>query len=158
VSEGDQTLKKDAGKPRVDLLSRIALEGTAEVLGFGARKYAPNGWRRGIEWSRVIGAALRHLLAFNAGEDIDPESGLPHIDHAACCVMFLQEFVRTRKDLDDRFKPPVPAVDSDRCGGDPRCPYAAGGGRCDLNAGHLGPHVYLEDHARARSAIRHPDR
>lgn len=96
--------KADAGKSPCELLSPIALQATADVLAFGARKYAPNNWRKGLAWSRVIGAILRHTFAIMRGEDLDPETNLPHIDHVACEVMFLQEFYRTRKDLDDRYK------------------------------------------------------
>lgn len=101
-------IKHDQAKPPMELLSPIALEGTALVLAFGKGKYAAHNWRKGIEWDRLIGAAMRHLLAFNRGEDLDPESGLPHVDHFACCAMFLQEEFRTRKDLDTRWKPPTP--------------------------------------------------
>lgn len=97
--------KSDNGKPPCELLSSIALIGTAQVLGFGAKKYASHNWRGGIAWSRLLGACMRHLLAVIGGEDLDPETGLPHIDHLAAEVMFLQEFFRTRKDLDDRYRP-----------------------------------------------------
>lgn len=99
-------LKFDTNKAPCDLLSSHSLIGTAQVLGYGASKYAPHNWRKGIVYSRIISAVFRHLLAFMRGEDNDPESGLPHIDHVACNVMFLQEFCRTRKDLDDRFISP----------------------------------------------------
>lgn len=108
VGDGAQGRKDDAAKPRMDLLSPAALNGTAEVLRYGAEKYAAHNWRKGIAYSRLVGAALRHLFAFLAGENLDPESGLPHLDHAACCIMFLQETWRTRPDLDDRWKPPAP--------------------------------------------------
>ena len=98
-------IKHDSDKTPCELLSPTAMLGTAEVLAFGAKKYAPNNWRKGLAWSRVIGAILRHMYAFMQGEDLDQETGLPHLDHAACEIMFLQEFFRTRKDLDDRFKP-----------------------------------------------------
>lgn len=97
--------KADTGKPPCELLSPDALIGTANVLAFGARKYAAHNWRKGLAWSRLIGACMRHLLAFMRGEDLDQETGLPHLDHLACEVMFLQEFYRTRPDLDDRYKP-----------------------------------------------------
>lgn len=97
--------KHDTGKPMCELLSPQALLGTTQVLTFGAKKYASHNWRKGIVWSRLIGAIFRHMFAILSGEDLDPESGLPHIDHVACEVMFLQEFYRTRKDLDDRYKP-----------------------------------------------------
>jgi len=96
--------KHDTGKAPCELLSPVALLGTAQVLAFGAKKYAPNNWRKGLAWMRVMGAIFRHALAFMAGEDLDSETGLPHIDHMACEVMFLQELYRTRKDLDDRYK------------------------------------------------------
>lgn len=98
-------LKYDDGKPRYDLLDKVFLDGVATVLGFGARKYAANNWRGGINFSRLIAAAGRHLAAISNGEDIDPESGLRHVDHLGCCVMFLSNMMATRPDLDDRWKP-----------------------------------------------------
>lgn len=97
-------LKADGAKPPVDLLSTAALLATAEVLGFGARKYATHNWRKGIEWSRVLAAAMRHIIAFNAGQDLDPETGLSHLAHASCCIMFLLEYQLTHPELDDRYK------------------------------------------------------
>ena len=96
--------KWDDTKAPLGLLDRYALEQTSLVMGFGAAKYGRDNWRGGIAYSRLINAALRHLMAFNDGEDIDPESGLPHTAHLACCVMFLQNMEHTRKDLDDRYK------------------------------------------------------
>jgi Domain of unknown function (DUF5664) len=103
-------VKYDQTKPRMDLLDKTALEGLANVLAFGARKYAPNNWRNGLEYSRLTAAMMRHLLAFNAGEDFDEESGLPHIDHLGCCWMFLSNLSKERDDLDDRYKQPKEAT------------------------------------------------
>jgi hypothetical protein len=97
-------VKHDGEKPRVDLLDPQALEGIAAVLAFGAKKYAADNWRGGISYRRLIGAALRHTFAIMRGEDIDPESGLPHVDHLGCCWMFLSNMMKTRPDLDDRYK------------------------------------------------------
>lgn len=101
--------KHDQDKPRMDLLDPLWLEETAKVLGFGAQKYAAHNWRQGIAQSRLIGAALRHLTAHQRGEDRDPESGLPHLAHASCCLMFLTNMAATRPDLDDRYKAPATA-------------------------------------------------
>jgi hypothetical protein len=103
-------VKYDSEKPRVDLLDPLALEGLAAVLTFGANKYAAHNWRGGLSYSRLIGAALRHTFSILRGEDNDPESGLPHVDHLGCCWMFLSNMMKTRPDLDDRYKPDV-AVD-----------------------------------------------
>lgn len=96
--------KFDAAKPPMALLDADYLEGVANVLGFGANKYASHNWRNGISYSRLISAAYRHLGAINRGEDIDPESGLGHAYHLGCCVMFLASMMKTRPDLDDRWK------------------------------------------------------
>jgi hypothetical protein len=97
-------VKYDTEKTRVDLLDAEWLEAVGEVLRFGAVKYAAHNWRGGIVYSRLIGAALRHLLAIMRGEDMDKESGLPHTAHLSCCIMFLFSMMNHRKDLDDRYK------------------------------------------------------
>src|SRR5690349_19376477 len=89
--------KYDGEKARMELLSVPALEAIAQVLTYGAKKYSTptdtgdHNWRKGFAWSRLIGAALRHLFAWMRGENRDPESGLSHLAHAGCCVMFLLE-------------------------------------------------------------------
>jgi hypothetical protein len=89
----------------VDLLSPLALEGLANVLEFGAKKYEEHNWRKGMKWGRIIASLLRHTFKFMGGEDLDKESGLPHVDHIICNAMFLSETFRTHKELDDRYKP-----------------------------------------------------
>lgn len=97
-------VRDDAGKPDMSLLDADAMEGTAAVLSFGAKKYAKHNWKKGMPWGRVIGSMLRHTFKFMSGEDVDKESGLPHVDHIACNAMFLQNYYRNKKNLDDRFK------------------------------------------------------
>lgn len=98
-------VKFDGEKPRMDLLDPLALEGLAKVLTFGAQKYAAHNWRKGIANTRLIAAMLRHLFAIMRGEDLDPESGLPHIDHVGCCWMFLSNNMKVRPEMDDRWRP-----------------------------------------------------
>jgi hypothetical protein len=81
--------KDDGGKIRVDLLPIGALQEVARVLTFGANKYGANNWQNVEPRSRYYGAALRHLFARGRGETHDSESGLPHLAHAACCILFL---------------------------------------------------------------------
>lgn len=96
--------KFDQGKPRIELIPRSALLEEAAVLTFGAQKYDDDNWRGGMAWRRLIGAALRHTLAFADGEDLDPESGLSHLAHARCCLGFLIEYTSTHTELDDRYE------------------------------------------------------
>ena len=100
----EKGLKYDNEKPRIDLVDAEFIEGLGQVLGFGARKYAPHNWRNGINASRLIAAAYRHLGAINKGEDIDEESGLPHVYHAGCCLQFLAWTLAHRPEFDDRYK------------------------------------------------------
>lgn len=104
VTPSSGALKFDTEKARMDLLDAYAIEQLALVLTFGARKYAAHNWRKGLSYSRLIAAALRHLFAYLMGEDKDPESGLSHVAHAMCCCMFLLGMSQIRPELDDRFK------------------------------------------------------
>lgn len=99
-------VKNDGDKLPLDLLDPLALEGLAAVLQFGAKKYASHNWRGGINWSRLLAALLRHTFAILRGEVVDPESGLPHIDHVGCCWMFASNMMKTRPDLDDLYRAP----------------------------------------------------
>lgn len=85
-------LKFDNGKERYDLLPPIALHEIAKVLTYGAQKYAPNNWRLVEDHeSRYFAAAQRHLWAWQRGEKTDPETGISHLAHAACSLMFLAD-------------------------------------------------------------------
>lgn len=85
-------MKYDAGKTRWDLVVWGIVEGIARVLTFGAKKYAPYSWR-GVPDAkeRYWSALMRHLIEWRQGEWLDPESGMPHLWHAACNLMFLYE-------------------------------------------------------------------
>ena len=96
--------KFDLDKPRIDLVDPYFLEVLGSVLGFGAKKYASHNWREGLLLSRLIGAAYRHLGSISRGEDVDSESGLQHVGHLACCVMFLCWTMKFKPECDDRWK------------------------------------------------------
>jgi hypothetical protein len=84
--------KLDVGKDRYDLVPEVAEELFVKVLTFGASKYAPQNWRLVPDWApRYFAALRRHLAAWRRGERLDPETGLPHLAHAMCCVAFLLE-------------------------------------------------------------------
>ncbi len=82
--------KHDAGKPQWGLLPWDAVGDIVEVLTLGARKYAPDNWRKVPNArARYFDAALRHLVAWKRGESFDHEWGCSHLAHAGCCVLFL---------------------------------------------------------------------
>jgi hypothetical protein len=98
-----KAIKYDHKKIRLDLLSTLAIEELAKVLTFGAEKYTAHNWRSGFAYSRLLGACLRHIFAFMRGESNDPETGLSHLAHAMCCLMFLLEHVLASFGSDDRW-------------------------------------------------------
>ena len=81
--------KDDGAKPRYSLLPWEAVAVVVAVLEFGARKYSEGNWRHVEGGSRRYrDAALRHVIADQRGEALDPDSGLPHLAHAACSLLF----------------------------------------------------------------------
>lgn len=88
-------VKNDADKPMMTLLSPFALEEMAKVLTFGSTKYDDNNWRKGMKYSRILSAVMRHLTAYQKGEATDPETGSSHLSHAACGLMMLIEYEKT---------------------------------------------------------------
>lgn len=83
-------MKFDTDKLSYSLLPRAALAWTTAVLTYGAIKYARGNWEHVEQWDeRYYDALIRHLEAWRAGEYFDEETSLPHLAHAACCVVFL---------------------------------------------------------------------
>jgi hypothetical protein len=89
-------------KPDFSLIPLVTLEDEARVWMYGKRKYAAWNWAKGMDWSIPLACALRHLSAFQQGEDIDPESGLPHLAHAMCNLRMLTLYSRNYPEGDDR--------------------------------------------------------
>lgn len=105
LKEGDTPFHFESGKSRLDQLPPKATVKLGEVFGYGAKKYGNWNWAEYAgEWSdqQLIGSTLRHLMAYQAGEDIDPESGLTHLAHAAANAMMLLELKINNKGTDDR--------------------------------------------------------
>lgn len=93
---------------RFDLIPAEPLQLLAEHYGRGARKYADRNWERGYKWSLSFGAMMRHAWAFWRGEDIDAETGSPHLVAVAWHALALLEFTRKHPNLDDRPQSTAP--------------------------------------------------
>lgn len=90
MSNIQKGLKYDGGKLRWDLLPMDVIEECVKILTFGAAKYTDNSWQQvenGIE--RYYAAMLRHIVAYRNGDTVDEESGMPHLSHALCNIVFL---------------------------------------------------------------------
>lgn len=102
----EQASKKyDKGKPAVELVPMRPLLECGSVMGYGGSKYEDK-WNHknpgGVEWSRRVGSALRHLIDWMEGEDDDPESGLSHLAHAATQIMLTRDMQIRGTGTDDR--------------------------------------------------------
>jgi hypothetical protein len=94
--------KDDSGKTPWHLMPPDALNQIAQVLEFGANKYGDRNWEKGMHWSRPFSALMRHMWAWWRGEDRDPETGLSHLAHAGCCILFLLSYEGRAHGTDDR--------------------------------------------------------
>ena len=100
-------MKFDDEKPPIQLVPAYAVIQAARVFSFGAKKYGENNWRKDVakyDWTRHYGSIQRHLTAWIDGEDIDPESHLPHLAHAMTQLMILLQVVKDAPQRDNRFK------------------------------------------------------
>ena len=87
---------------RHDLVHPYPNHVESEVYAFGAEKYFDRNWERGYDWGKSLAALERHIAAFKAGEDLDPESGLPHLAHARWHTGVLLVFWKLQLGTDDR--------------------------------------------------------
>ena len=86
-------VKYDQDKPQWTLVPFKALDEVVKVLTIGARKYAPDNWKKVPNArQRYIDAAFRHMSAYASGEKLDAETGKSHLAHAVCCLLLLLAF------------------------------------------------------------------
>lgn len=102
----DKALHYSADKPGVDQIPPDVLLEWGDIFTYGAKKYARDNWRKGTEWHEFYGSALRHLARFWGGEDIDPETGLPHLVHALWNCGALRYYQLHGVGTDDRATTP----------------------------------------------------
>lgn len=97
--------RHNAGKLEWCLMPFEALEEIVKVLMFGARKYAPDNWKKGNQWTDTYNSLMRHLALWRNGEDRDAETGLLHLGHIGCNVVFLLYYHLKGIGPDDRKSP-----------------------------------------------------
>ena len=106
-----KALHDDAGKIPFEIIPPVVLEETAAVFQYGAEKYGIFNWRKGMPWQKLMGSILRHLMAWEDGEDTDLESNLPHLSHAIADAMMLLDYQINGLGEDNR-----PRIDAESIG------------------------------------------
>ena len=98
----DQTIKSDAGKPRLSLVPTEIINCIARVREYGVKKYVdPDNWKH-VSVDRYHDALFRHVIAYMDNPySADTESGLPHLWHIACNVAFLCELELKNKESEE---------------------------------------------------------
>lgn len=89
-------------KLKWSLVDFKSFEEMVKVLEFGAVKYEPNNWKKGLPVTDICESTLRHIFAFINGETNDPESTLNHIAHAQANLMFLMWTLNNKPEFDNR--------------------------------------------------------
>jgi hypothetical protein len=99
--------KDDSEKDPWDLMPWDALREITKVLAFGSRKYGPRNWEKGMAYGRLYAATLRHMTDWWERVPGDKDTGLSHLAHAGCCVLFLLAYELRGIGTDNR---PTPAI------------------------------------------------
>lgn len=97
------SLRFNTGKPGSSELDPAFIMGIADVMTKAREKYDRANWAKGNDWSVPYDSMMRHLMAFQAGDDFDKETGKHHLLHAATNIMFLYYYYNNFPELDDRI-------------------------------------------------------
>ena len=90
--EKTKGLRYNQGKRKWSLVDYKSLEPMIEVLEFGAKKYSPDNWKKGLDKKEILESMQRHLGALMDGQASDPETELSHMGHIMCNAMFYSYF------------------------------------------------------------------
>lgn len=100
-----KALTYDEGKAPLAWLPWAAIDEMALVQAYGEAKYKDfNNYRKGMEVTRNLSCALRHIRDFMNGHDLDEESGRSHLAHAMCRLGFVLQNLADGVEIDDRYK------------------------------------------------------
>ena len=80
-------------------------EAYVRVAEFGAKKYEPWNWSKGLSRVQILGSLLRHTFAYLRGEETDKDSGLSHTDHILWNAVALAHNVRWNLEDGRRVEP-----------------------------------------------------
>ncbi len=93
------------GKTEYSLIPLGCLEWAAQVFMYGRdNKYAAWNWAKGMDWLVPYDCMMRHMEAWHRGEDLDDESGLPHLGHAMCNLIMMTFYAKFYPEGDNRPK------------------------------------------------------
>jgi hypothetical protein len=135
------------------LIPVLALEELGKVMAYGAEKYGEHNWSEHAgrwAWTQLVASSMRHIYAWLRREDLDKESGLPHLAHAMANLAMLLDLVLLKQGKDDRnpVYPPFVGVDE-------LPPHVASSGMAGSRSSRdLYPSDNMEDRIMAQSGYK----
>jgi hypothetical protein len=103
LPDGNPKTRYGMSKPGIEGVPVAPLFQVGEVMRLGISKYGLANWRHDpITASVYYNAAIRHLFSWWDGEDVDMESGQPHLAHAVACLLILLDAERIKVLTNDR--------------------------------------------------------
>lgn len=93
--------RHNKGKIPLHLLYPGALRHWAAASVFGVQKYSPHSWMKGFQHSALIGSLIRHITAIGGGEELDQDSGLPHVGFVMANAAILHWHQVKKAGIDD---------------------------------------------------------
>ena len=103
--------KNDQAKADLSLIPQIFLTEVAKAFMVGEAKYGRYNYTKGHKSSQLIAAAMRHLTAYNDGEELDPTDGQPHLGSVGACIAMLLRQQELGTLNDNRFSKVIPYKD-----------------------------------------------
>lgn len=101
---GPKSARHNTGKINPIELDPSFIMGMAEVLTKSRVKYPEFNWALPTKLSTPYQSLFRHLMAFQSGEDFDPEDGCHHMLKVAVNAMFIHyHSLNNNEESDDRF-------------------------------------------------------
>lgn len=101
----NKALRYNKNKTAWGLVHFDSLVPMVDVLKFGAKKYSPDNWKKGLDRKEILESMMRHLTALMDGELYDKESRLHHIGHIQCNAMFFSYFEKlAHDDMKEKIK------------------------------------------------------
>jgi hypothetical protein len=88
----EKALRYNTNKRKWSLVHFRSLEPLVKALEFGANKYEPDNWKKGLDKKEILDSLQRHLAALIDGESLDNESGIKHVGHIMANCMFYEYF------------------------------------------------------------------
>jgi hypothetical protein len=97
--------------PTLSLIPSTVLVQIGRAMENGGQKYGPFNWREHpVKSSVYVDAAMRHLMAWQDGEENAADSGVHHLGHAAACLGILLDAQEAGNLIDERVPGPAAAL------------------------------------------------